>query len=219
MAAQRPQIQLTLVIIAISAMLASAGVKVINQALLSSEAATALSGGSAQGVLAAFPAAADANGLRVYARTDVAAPYLQGPLHLQTVVPATEAVTDVLRVWPLAGTYWLRLAEIRAASGADIQSVIAAHQLSVLVAPFDGEMMLARQVLDVQLWDVLSVDEQRTVVNDLVSVWNSRPPDLTAKLRQATAGLSTEGRKSLKAELKARSSLGDQAARLYWVVT
>jgi hypothetical protein len=70
--------------------------------------------------------------------------------------------------------------------------------------------MLARQVLGVQLWDVLSTDDRRSVLTDLASVWNARPPTLTEKLREATASLSPEGRKSLKAELKARSRLLDQ---------
>ena len=56
----------------------------------------------------------------------------------------------------------------------------------------------------------VSTDEQRSVLNDLVSVWNSRSSDLTAKLRQATAALSTEGRQSLKEQLKARAPLGDR---------
>ena len=210
MARQRLNFRLPLAIIAASALIASAGLKIIDQAQSSSDIATARSVAAGHRGPATLPAAADVSGLRLYARTDVAAPFLQGSLDLQTVVPATEAVTNVLRVWPLAGAYWLRLAELRAASGRDIQSVISAYQLSVLVAPFDGQMMLARQVLGVQLWDVLSIDEQRSVLTDLVRVWNARSPDLTAKLRQATAALSPEGRQSLKAQLQTRSSLGDQ---------
>ena len=210
MATQRLEFRLPLIIIAVSAFVASTGVKIINQALLSSDMEAARSEATNQSGAATVPPAPDVSGLRLYARTDVAAPFLEGPLGLETVAPATEAVTNVLRVWPLAGFYWLRLAEIRAASGKDIQSVNAAYQLSVVVAPFDGEMMLARQVLGVQLWDVLSTDEQRSVLNDLVSVWNSRSPDLTAKLRQATAALSTEARQSLKEQLKARAPLGDR---------
>ena len=126
--------------------------QIINQALLSSDIEAARSEATNQSGAATVPPAPDVSGLRLYARTDVAEPFLDGPLGLETVVPANEAVTNVLRVWPLAGFYWLRLAEIRAASGKDIQSVNAAYQLSVVVAPFDGEMMLARQVLGVQLW-------------------------------------------------------------------
>ena len=207
---KRSEIRLSLVIIAISAFVVLKGFDAISQALSSADMADTLPAAVGQHGLEALAAPADVSGLRLYARADSAAPYLNGPLNLRNVGPANDAVTNVLRVWPLAGAYWIRLAEIRAASGGDMQSIIGAYQLSVLVGPFDGQMMVARQALGVQLWDVLSEDDRRSVLTDLASVWDMRPETLTEKLRVATASLSPEGRKSLKAELKARSRLRDQ---------
>ncbi len=210
MSKNRYDTRLSLAIIAVSALLVAKGFEAFELALASSERGMPLASSAAVRAVEAPPVGADVSGLRLYTRADRAAPFLDGPLNMQAVGPAADAVTNVLRVWPLAGAYWVRLAEIRAASGGDIQSVIGAYQLSVLVAPFDGHMMLLRQALGVQLWDVLSVDDRRGVLNDLTSVWNIRPPAVTAKLVEATASLSPDGRKSLKADLKARSRLRDQ---------
>jgi hypothetical protein len=193
MAKKRSEIRLSLAIIAIAGLLAAKGVDFIRVALASSDVPAA--GGS---------------GLRLYARTAEAAPFLSGSLDIARLAAAEHAVTGVLQVWPLAGAYWLRLAEIRALSGGDIQSVIAAYQLSVLVAPFDGRMMMARQALGVRLWEVLSPDDRTSVVTDLASVWPARPAAVSEQLRAATASLSADGRTTLKAELVARSRLYDR---------
>ena len=202
---KRPEVRLCLALIAIFALVASKGVGFVEQALSWSEP-----GRSMLRELGAPDGGATGGGVALYARAEQAAPFLDGPLRIATLPAAAEAVSNVLRVWPFAGAYWARLAEIRAASGSDIRSVIAAYQMSVLVAPFDGDMMVARQALGVQLWDVLPMDDQRSVLTDLVSVWNARPAELTSRLRKATASLSPGGRKTLKAELKARSGLLDQ---------
>lgn len=207
---KRAEVRLPLAIIAICAVVAAKGVDFVKQALATSGPGEAPAGSVGQPGPLPRPAAADSAGLRLYARTAQAAPFLDGPLDSNTTGPAGEAVTDVLRVWPLAGAYWVRLAEIRSASGADIHSVLAAYQLSVLVAPFDGRMMLARQILGMQLWDALSPDEQKTVLTDLVSVWDVRSPEVTEGLRRAAASLSPAGRKLLRARLKARARLPDQ---------
>jgi hypothetical protein len=185
-----PERRLSLVIILVFGLVASKGVDFVDRAVSSPGPET--------------------GGVRLYARAETAAAFLTKPLTTQTVGPADDAVTAVLRIWPLAGIFWLRLAEIRAAAGADMQSVIEAYRLSVLAAPFDGRMMLARQVLGVQLWDVLSTDDQRSVARDLVGVWDMRPPALTDKLRAATEGLSPDARKTMRAVLRSRSMLADR---------
>ena len=207
---KRSEVRLSLAIIAISAFVVIRGYDTISQALSSADVADTPTAAVGQRDSEPLVPPTDVSGLRLFARADTAAPYLNGPLNMRTVEPAREAVTNVLRVWPLAGAYWVRLAEIRAASGGDIQSIIGAYQLSVLVGPFDGQMMLARQVLGVQLWDALSADDRRSVLTDLASVWEQRPAAITAQLKEATASLSPGGRKSLKDELKARSRLRDQ---------
>jgi hypothetical protein len=204
-----PQIRFSLAVIALFTFVASKGCDLVRQALLSSGDSAAL-----PAWVEAPSAAADIAGARLYARTDLAAPFFDGPLDMTDLQPADRAVRDVLQVWPLAAAYWVRLAEIRAASGSDIQAVIGAYQLSVLAAPYDGEMMLARQVLGVQLWDVLPADDRRNVLSDLASVWDQRPPAVTEQLREATASLSAEGREALKAQMKARTQLLDRQLAL-----
>ena len=81
--------------------------------------------------------------------------------------------------------------------------------MSVLVGPFDGQMSQAREVLGVQLWDVLSADDRKSVLADLVMTWSARSPALTVSLRQATASLSPDGRARLKSDLQAQSALGE----------
>jgi len=210
MSMKRPDIRVSLAIIALYGCVAAKGTDLVKQALSPAVADPAVSGQIGQPGQQIVPAARDVSGVRLYVRTDQAAPFLRGRLTNSNVAMAEESVTSVLRVWPVAGAYWERLAEIRAASGRDIQSVIEAYQMSVLVAPFDGQTMVTRQALGVRLWDVLSADDRRGVVADLASTWNALPPDLTISLHNAIASLSPDGRARLKADLKGRSSLDDR---------
>ncbi len=204
-----PEIRLSLAIIALSGFVMSKGIDCVNQALSASAAGGQPSHAADQRGGRPLPADTRTRGIELYARADRAMPALAEPLTLQTVGAAGDAVTDVLQVWPLAGPYWVRLAEIRAASGADISSVIAAYQISVVVAPFDGRMMLAREVLGVQLWDALSADDRRSVVTDLAGAWTLRQRASIELLRHATGSLSPDGRKTLRHDLKARARLID----------
>jgi hypothetical protein len=204
-----PEIRLSLAIIALSGFVISKGVDCVNQALAASSAGGQPPDATDQRVGRPLPAETGTKGIELYARAARAMPALAQPLTLKTVDAAGDAVADVLEVWPLAGPYWVRLAEIRAASGADLSSAIAAYQISVVVAPFDGGMMLAREVLGVGLWDVLSADDRRSVVTDLTGAWTLRQRGSVEQLRRATGSLSPNGRKTLKHDLKARSRLAD----------
>jgi hypothetical protein len=206
---KRSEIRLSLAIIALAGLVGSKGIDCINQALSASAAEDGVPSVAGRRDVDTRAGDAGTRGIKLYANADRAMPVLAEPLTLQTVGAASDAVSDVLQVWPLAGAYWVRLAEIRAASGADLASVIAAYQVSVLVAPFDGGMMLDREVLGVQLWDVLSADDRRSVVTDLTGAWTMRRPASLEQLRQATAALSPDGRERLKDDLQARSRLLD----------
>jgi hypothetical protein len=199
-----PEIRVSLLIILAFGLVASKGIDFVDQARLSSATA------AGPVPTASHPPGLESTGERLYARTDTATSVLTKPLTPAIVGPAGDAVTAALRVWPLAGVFWIRLAEVRAASGADLQSVLEAYRLSVLAAPFDGQMMLARQVLGVLLWDVLSTDDRRGAVRDLVDVWDTRPPALTDRLRAATEALSSDGRRTMRAALRLRAELQDR---------
>jgi hypothetical protein len=206
---KRSDIRLSLAIIALAALVGSKGIACINQALSASTAEDGVASVAGRRETDTQTGEAGTRGIKLYARADRAMPILAEPLTLPTIGAASEAVSDVLQVWPLAGAYWVRLAEIRAASGADLASVIAAYRVSVLVAPFDGAMMLDRELLGVQLWEVLSDDDRRSVVTDLTGAWTIRPAASIAQLRQAMALLSPDGRKRLKDGVQARSRLRD----------
>jgi hypothetical protein len=205
-----PETRLSFIIILVFGLVASKGCDIINQALASVGAARPVLDSAVMPDVRGQPSNSESSGVRLSARTETAARFLMTPLTPTSIGPAREAVTAVLQVAPLAGIFWLRLAEIRAASGTGVLSIIDAYRLAVLVAPFDGRMMLARQVLGVQLWDVLPTDDRRSVVTDLLGVWTMRPAELTDQLRAATATVSPDGRRTMRATLRSRSDIPDR---------
>ena len=113
--------------------------------------------------------------LRPYATNNLVG-YMARRDLLATTFPANPRrqaaeIAELLRLTPLSGEAWLKLALTRRAMGAHVAEIASALALSHLTGPNEGLLMARRAVFGLALWSSFPPDLRRVLVGDLIGGW------------------------------------------------
>jgi hypothetical protein len=119
---------------------------------------------------------------------------------------ATDNVRDglsaVLSIKPLSSPDWLWLSGLQLSTNQSIETVVESFKLSVLTGPNEGEVMAARGIFGLSVWDALPAHLRDRTVTDLAAgtISSARA---TTKLRTAFSGEPERVRTELRTRLLA----------------
>ena len=89
-----------------------------------------------------------------------------------------QAISEAAAASPAWDSEWLALTEARVASGAPLESVLAAFRMSDLTGSHEGPAMFQRALFGLDHWDQLPAADRRTVVRDLLATRSDEHVDL-----------------------------------------
>ena len=112
-----------------------------------------------------------------------------------------ETFSSILSIKPTSSFGWLSLSGLRWATHQPMQQVLGSLKLSMLTGPNEGYVMAERGIIGASLWDNLSPDLKREVINDLakaemnqkfLTMLSMQPERVRNELREAllSTGLS-----------------------------
>ncbi|QGM44240.1 hypothetical protein [Methylocystis heyeri] len=127
---------------------------------------------------------------------------------LQNPPVEEKKLIDFLTVEPTAGQEWLELARLRWNRGAALDEITEALQMSSVTHPRELQTMLYRTLDQIELWEFLPRDMQRTTMNDLVDLARRVLLDQAILVREAFAAKSPRVQEAMKQELQARGDGG-----------
>ena len=115
-------------------------------------------------------------------------------------------LSELLSVRPLSSVNWLSLSGMRLVAGRNEKEVLSALEMSWVTGPNEGSIMLQRGVFGVLLWETLSPDARRRVIDDLAGAMLGTPvgeselngvknvlSEKSVDIRQEIAGLMQAG--------------------------
>jgi len=91
------------------------------------------------------------------------------PSDLHAANSRREALSALLSIEPLSSTDWLSLSGMQLITDQPMEQVLGALMLSTMTGPNEGYVMADRGIFGVTLWEDLSADLKRHVVNDLAA--------------------------------------------------
>jgi hypothetical protein len=127
---------------------------------------------------------------------------------LQDAPAEEKRVEDFLTVQPTAGEEWLRLARLRWNRGATLDEIAEALQMSSITHPREMQTMVYRTLDQIELWEFLPHDMQRTTMNDFADLGGRTTYDQALSFRQAFAAKSAKIQEAIKQELESRGAGG-----------
>lgn len=127
------------------------------------------------------------------------------PVEFEGVKPD---VVTLLSSRPMAGNFWMFLADGELLSGEPIERVLSIFQMAVMTAPREGVNMSRRVDFGIRIWEFLAPDLRERVAYD----FNAVRPLLNARewqrLRAIVATKQDDVRDDLRAHLAQRARIG-----------
>jgi hypothetical protein len=127
---------------------------------------------------------------------------------LQNAPAEEKRLIAYLSVEPTAGQEWLELARLRWNRGAVVDDIAAALQMSSVTHPRELQTMLYRTLDQIELWEFLPRDMQRTTMNDLADLSRRVVLEQVILFKEAFAAKSPHIQEAMKQELEARGNGG-----------
>jgi hypothetical protein len=141
----------------------------------------------------------DINGLRYEALASrVALKSVSGPpVEFEGVKPD---VVALLSARPMAGNFWMFLADGELLSGEPVEHVLSVFEMAVLTTPREGVNMSRRVDFAIRIWEFLPVAVRERVASD----FNAVRPLLTARELQRLKTIVTAKQDGVRADLRTR---------------
>jgi hypothetical protein len=121
------------------------------------------------------------------------------PSDLKAAISRREALAAILSVKPMSSNDWLSLSGIQLMTDQPMEQVLGSLMLSMMTGPNEGYTMTERAMFGVSLWEDLSPDLRRHVINDLAA---GEIPE-SSKIRDVFAGKSAAVSNELRTSLLA----------------
>jgi hypothetical protein len=139
---------------------------------------------------------------------------LTDPADLDGAAKRLDELAALLSVRPLSSRNWLALAEMRLVTGRPKPEVLAALKMSWVTGPNEGTLMWQRGMFGVLIWELLSPEERKLTIEQIVRAMVGTPIDDNelASAKKVLSQKSTEARAEIASLMRAESEL--QATRL-----
>jgi hypothetical protein len=127
-----------------------------------------------------------------------------------------DELAALLAVRPLSSADWLSLAEVRLVAGQAQADVLAALRMSHITGPNEGSIMWQRGIFGLLIWELLSPDARKQVIDDVSGAIAGTPvgnTDLAPAKRILTAK-SSETNQEITRLIRGKGVSDVQLARL-----
>jgi hypothetical protein len=125
-----------------------------------------------------------------------------------------DQLAALLSVRPLSSRNWLSLAEMRLVTGQPKEEVVTALEMSWVTGPNEGTLMWQRGVFGVLIWDLLSPEEHKLTIEQIVRAMIGTPIENSELVRAkgVLSQKSAEAQAEIAVLMRAESEF--QATRL-----
>jgi hypothetical protein len=121
------------------------------------------------------------------------------PSDLKAANSRRETLAAILSIKPMASNDWLGLSGMQLMTDQPMEQVLGSLMLSMLTGPNEGYTMTERAMFGISLWEDLTPDLRRHVINDLAA---GEIPE-SGKMRAVFAGKSSAVHDELRTSLLA----------------
>ena len=121
------------------------------------------------------------------------------PSDLKAANSRRETLAAILSIKPMASNDWLALSGMQLMTDQPMEQVLGSLMLSMMTGPNEGYTMTERAMFGISLWEDLSLDLRRHVINDLAA---GEIPE-SSKIRAVFAAKSSAVRDELRTSLLA----------------
>ena len=121
------------------------------------------------------------------------------PSDLKAANSRRETLAAILSIKPMSSNDWLSLSGMQLMTDQPMEQVLGSLMLSMMTGPNEGYTMTERAMFGISLWEDLTPDLRRHVINDLAA---GEIPE-SVKIRAVFAGKSSAVRDELRTSLLA----------------